>query len=842
MLALLCATFSLLGAARYNAVMLLPRNDVSRLAPAAVTLTGAILTDVKTSRTVQLVPDSADEAVRGSCLFAVRDVYIGSSSVHSGDRSLPVTGAVELRLPMMRNPRGQVAVPHVGDLLRVRGELDLPPGQRNPGGFDYRAWLGRRGVGAILNVRREKDWEFIGVTGDVVPRMLSAVRHGVLAHSCATLAPDRAAVLEGLLIGVRSDLPPELDTDFWRTGASHLLATAGLHVGIVVAMLIPLLVLARMSRRPALLFTIAAVILYAALTGGRPSVARAAFVAGIALMGIVLEREPDLPNAISMAALCLLLYEPRNLFDPGFQLSFATVITIVLLMPLVTGLLRRIGARRKFGVRDSIPIRWYHRGNQVIVASFCLTVAAQIGFAPLAAYYECEISPIAPLVNVLVVPVAPLLLACGFSGAALSAVSPLLSRPFDMAANGMLAYMIGVVRSCAALPWAGLSVVPPPVPLIVGYYAIVWGLALWLRRAKGLGRGKEKWQSDPLAPENREEANASATDFRSVIDSEERDAALVVSDQALTARAGSSRDRVAHAVSGYGALAILVVFLIGGHLALFGWSQFARRHDGILRVTFLDVGQGDAAVLETPGGKVIVVDTGGVVGDDDEGRRVVEPFLRYFGCNEIDALVLTHPHEDHIGGAPTLLRDFKVDMLLDNGQDSAEPGFLRVLEEARNRGVGHRAVRRGEEIDCLDGVTVKILAPTPLETQGAANNASVVLQVRFGRTGFLLTGDAEADEEADLLRNDELTACDVLKAGHHGSHTSTTPEFLAATHPHWVIISVGAHNLYGHPSPDVLTRLRDNRVATYRTDQNAAVTCLSDGITVQTQSLNPSGS
>jgi len=314
---------------------------------------------------------------------------------------------------------------------------------------------------------------------------------------------------------------------------------------------------------------------------------------------------------------------------------------------------------------------------------------------------------------------------------------------------------------------------------------------------------------------------------------------LVVSNGALTAGIIARPGKSARFTSTKGPVAVLLLLLVGGHLALFGWSRYARRHEGVLRVTFLDVGQGDAAVLETPSGMVIVVDTGGIRGEegDDEGSRVVGPFLRYRACEDIAAVILTHPHADHIGGAPTLLRDFKVHLLMDNGQDTAESEVIRVLEAARSHGVVHKALRRGEQIDCPDGVTLQVLSPTSAETRGSENNASVVVQVRYGRTSFLLTGDAEAEEEADVLQSGAAIGCDVLKTGHHGSRTSTTPEFLAAAHPHWAVVSVGAHNLYGHPNLEVLSRLRDSGVAVYRTDWNGAVTCRSDGIAVEVEPL-----
>ena len=261
-----------------------------------------------------------------------------------------------------------------------------------------------------------------------------------------------------------------------------------------------------------------------------------------------------------------------------------------------------------------------------------------------------------------------------------------------------------------------------------------------------------------------------------------------------------------------------------------------------LRVTFLDVGQGDAAVIESPGGKTILVDTGGVSheGADDEGRRTVAPFLRSRGINRIDLILLSHPHTDHIGGAKTLFTQFPVGLLMDNGQDADKAPVADIQAAAQNQHAFYRAARRGQVIELGDGAILRVLAPTEAETHGTVNNGSMVLRLEYKRTAFLFTGDAEQDEENDLVTDKMPLACDALKVGHHGSDSSTTPEFLAQAHPHVAIVSVGKHNLYGHPRQDILQRLTENGATAYRTDERGAVTCVSDGAAVKVETVRDS--
>ena len=285
---------------------------------------------------------------------------------------------------------------------------------------------------------------------------------------------------------------------------------------------------------------------------------------------------------------------------------------------------------------------------------------------------------------------------------------------------------------------------------------------------------------------------------------------------------------------------VLIVFALL-NLLIVGWA-FIRRYTppGELRVTFLDVGQGDAAVIESPSGKVMVIDTGNLIGDDDdEGRRVVVPYLRSRGINHIDILLLTHPHADHIGGAVTLLDRFPVGMLVENGVDSTSALMTRILTSAALHHVAHKIGRLGEELDFGDGVTARMLAPNEAETHGTTNDGSIVLRMQYGHTAFLLTGDAEAIEEADMTAREPNLSCDVLKVGHHGSHTSSNPEFVVAAHPKVAVVSVALHNTFGLPSATVLDRLQQSGARVLLTDKNGAVICHSDGATVRVESMLP---
>jgi competence protein ComEC len=257
-----------------------------------------------------------------------------------------------------------------------------------------------------------------------------------------------------------------------------------------------------------------------------------------------------------------------------------------------------------------------------------------------------------------------------------------------------------------------------------------------------------------------------------------------------------------------------------------------------LRVTVVDVGQGEAIAVQFPGGRSLLVDTGGTPGPFDIGGRVVTPTLWALGIRRLDWLAITHADLDHIGGARSVLSDLTPREVWEGIPVPRSPDLQRLRADARALGVNWRTVVAGDRLE-VGGAVVEVAHP-PLpewERQKVRNDDSVVLRVAYGKVEFLLTGDAGIEFERRLSPERVTTPLRILKVGHHGSRTSSSTSFLDALRPHLALISAGRANPFGHPAPDVLLRLEQIDSEIFRTDRDAAIIIETDGANVDVRSL-----
>lgn len=254
-------------------------------------------------------------------------------------------------------------------------------------------------------------------------------------------------------------------------------------------------------------------------------------------------------------------------------------------------------------------------------------------------------------------------------------------------------------------------------------------------------------------------------------------------------------------------------------------NSFTANGD-MLVAHFIDVGQGDANFIELPNGETMLIDAGIQSSGDD----IIE-YIENLGYTDIDYVVSTHPHADHIGGMALVIEAFNVENIYMPKAVSTSKTYENLLETIQNRGLSIKTGRAGVEILNTDDLNIILLAPTK-ESYNNLNNYSIVLKITYGDVSFLYTGDAE-EESLEEITGD--LKADVLKVGHHGSNTSTTKSFLEKVKPEYAIISVGAKNSYGHPNSSTLELLEEYTNNIYRTDINGTVIIRSDGVNIEVE-------
>lgn len=757
------------------------------------------------------------------------DVSVSSIEVvtDTDDGQTPVMGGMRLTVRWPGDEAGgkrlRTAEPiPCGERIRAAVRLLPPETYHDPGAWSRADFLLDQHITATATVSAGRI-EFLGrVPGAFLACRVAAVQHVAAARlldlpkgmrgfpAMLRLSSDDAILLTAMVTGDRTYLTRSRRVGFERTGSFHMLVVSGFHLAIVAACIFWLTRRMRMPRVPATLATIAASFLYALFTGFATPVQRSLWMVTIYLLGRLLYRQRSPLNTIGFAALCLLVASPRSLFDSSFQMTLLAVVSIAgvaapLLANTIHPYLTATRDLRVIAIDASLPVRVAQ--FRVLLRAFAEAlrlaatpdresrIAARMAWSvfpaavhgvlrivelvvvscvvelamtlPMAIYFH-RMPLFALPVNFFILPLLLVLIPAALLTLAAALISPTMASYIAVLAAVPLHAGVWLVRGFGSLAFGDLRVPAPLLSQSLAFLALL-AAAMLLARSMRVSLRRATWAALLLA------------------------AAIAVAPRPI--------DHTRNA----------------------------------LLVEAIDVGQGDSLLVITPDGKTLLVDGGGFGGgprqapqDFDIGEEVVSPALWARGIRRLDAVALSHAHSDHMGGLPAVLRNFHPAELW-VGNNPPVAAYNALLNQAAALHIRVRPLRAGDALT-LGETRINVLAPMSDYHAGPepSNNDSLVLHLAFGATSALLEGDAEAPIEQAMLGEQGL-ASTLLKVGHHGSITSTRPEFLARVAPQWAVISLGLHNRYGHPRTEVLEELQAAHVRTFRTDLNGATCFLLDG-------------
>ncbi|HEX6043357.1 MAG TPA: ComEC/Rec2 family competence protein [Pyrinomonadaceae bacterium] len=736
--------------------------------------------------------------------FATDRVYLALRDQHG---LISLLGSAEFRTLDLR----------YGTRVQVTATILRSDQYRNPGVSPLSEYLEREGYVATGIVKRIVRLEDARVFPPLA--WLYSWRERLQREIDSRFSRDTAGVIDAALLGNRYNLSRATAERFREGGTFHVLVISGLHISFIGAVV--LLVVRRLSRRRMLQFVLPAAVVwcYSLAVGAEASVVRAALMFTFAGFALVVFREATSLNALGGAALALLVHRPKDIFDPSLQLTFLSVLAIVAIAWPLLVKLSAIGAwhptsespyppncsrglksfcellfwRQKHWQQEmarsshryrlfKAPVAaWleryqFQRCLRYVFGAVVVSVAVQIVLLPQMVVYFHRLSLASLVLNIVVSILLAVLAMVALVALAVAQLSASLAAPLVK-----LAEMINWLMVHSVDPFAHLDVASIRLPEYSGPFR--WVYVIYYLPLLSCVFRLHRW--DPLSRGN---------------------ASVRVLSPAL-------------------AQALFIGILIFHPFS-------AARADGKLHVDFLDVGQGDAALVTMPDGTTLLVDGGGRpqfrsnTGERETrsiGEAVVSEYLWWRGLDRVDYVLATHADADHIDGLNDVVRDFAVNAALVGRKPPNDPEFLKFSTSLAHT---HLEEIHAGDVIRFGEVEMTVLWPPPgIESD---NDDSVVLKLQFGERSILLTGDVEKKAEHQLLASDLRS--DVVKVPHHGSKSSSTDAFVTATNPRFAIISVGQDSMFGHPHAEVVERWANSGAEVLTTGKSGTITVTTDGM------------
>lgn len=609
-----------------------------------------------------------------------------------------------------------------GDSLYIEGEFKQPEEARNYKGYNYKQYLKTKKI--IGTVELEKAKILKSSNGSFIHNIQKYIKDTING----TLTDEEGNLLLAILLGDKDKLSEDIQESFKTSNLSHMLAVSGAHVSYIILGLTYVLQNSIIGKKNEKIVCIIFLLFFMAITNFTPSVTRACIMAVLTLFSGIIYRKSDVYTNISVAALITLIFNPYNLLDLGFQLSYGGTIGIIIFI-------KRIQEKKS----NSKVINYI---KQMALVS----IYANIIIIPIMMYHFNTVSFTFIISNIMASPILGIIVITGFLFIIASITVKPLTRLIAIFIKPILSILIKISQICSKLPFSNILVVTPYMFNVISYYAII----LYCIKSKKNNKCK-----------------------------------------------------------------IIICLLIVLILINFIIYIFPQK----LRIFFIDVGQGDSTLIITPDKKTVLIDGGGS-DSFDVGEKVLLPYLLDRRILKIDYVLISHFDTDHCGGILTIMEKVKVKNIIISEQAEHSENYERFKKLMIHKKIRLIEVKKGDKIKIGRYSEFKILFPTSrLLSENPLNNNSIVAQFNYNNFKMLFTGDIEKLAEQQILKTEKAEIrADILKVAHHGSKTSSIPEFIKAVRPKIALIGVGKNNTFGHPNQQTIKNLENIKCRIYRTD------------------------
>ena len=668
-----------------------------------------------------------------------------------------------------------------GNIIQASGEVSPFDPARNPGNFDQKAYYQRQGIHVLVWA---DDFSVLSSEADRVKEFLSALRSRWKTFLTGHLGEYYGNTMSAVLLGDKNGLDDEMKKLYQKNGIGHLLAISGLHMSFIGMGIYGILRKAGLSFIPAGIMGSVVLGLYTLMIGAGVSSLRALVMFLMRIGADMTGRDYDLPTSLSLAAAAVCAWQPLYLADAGFLLSFGAILGICLFSPVFSEMFTGEKQKQKNSRNGDVSLREkLRRAVLGLAESLSSSMAVSLMLLGPTLYFYFEIPPYSVFLNILVIPVMPLAMGAGLAGLLLCPVSEPAGAAVLQVCRGVLWFYDRACTAAGNLPGSRIVTGQPALSWLFIYYSMLFLLAAGFFRLLEVRRRE------------------------------------------------GERFRRRKLIRGTGA----VLLMFGGIMTAACRAGYAGKNE--VRVTVLDVGQGDGIHVRGPSGINYFID-GGSSDVSSVGIYRIEPYLLSRAVDCLDYVFVTHGDLDHYSGIMELMEDqelgVRIRTLVLPPEEYRDERLRELGRTAAVNGIRVAEIAAGQSLEEKNGrFSIACLAPETGAGIQPGNAASLVLELRFGAFGMLLTGDVEAEGEEALLKSGRLGQCQILKAAHHGSKNSGSEAFLEKVRPAVAIISAGVGNRYGHPHRETLERLSEAGCSVCSTQVSGAVTVVSDGNSIR---------